>query len=395
MLLLAKYYLSADDKPPPGAISRIFTSSQSNYLKANMNFRMAAFFSAALCLTSTSGFVGAETMTASELSPDIAQDYVHANTLLDVGGGRKMNLYCRGEGAVTVVFDSGLSDWSSSWALVQPQVATRTRACTYDRAGMGYSDPSNRPSTPFNIVDDLRHLINAAGIHAPVVLVGHSLGGFNMKLFAAIHPSEVAGLVLVDPSEERTEERIRAQTTAKFGEERSKKMFSEDENGASAWRAQMRDCAAAATKQDLDPLSELYKKCTDPVRLPLGALIAKARQVIQVRSAYQAAQASEALNSIYAPNPSFDEQYARVFGVKNALGNLPVIVLSHSIVDTEEPFSKEEQYVWLALHDQTTASSTRGTHRIVSNTHHNIEVDKPQAIVVAINDVLTMLSTAP
>lgn len=224
-----------------------------------MNFRLAAFFSTALCLASTSGFAGAETMTTPELSPEIAQDYVHANTLLDIGGGRKMNLYCRGEGSVTVFFDSGLSDWSSTWALVQPQVATRTRACTYDRAGMGYSDPSNRPSTPFNIVDDLRHLINAAGIHAPVVLVGHSLGGFNMKLFAATHPSEVAGLVLVDPSEERTEERIHAQATAKFGEETSKKMFSEDDDGASAWLAQMRDCAAAATKQNLDPLSDLYK----------------------------------------------------------------------------------------------------------------------------------------
>jgi pimeloyl-ACP methyl ester carboxylesterase len=355
---------------------------------------MAAFFSTALCLSSMSQFAAAETITASQLSPEIAKDYVHANTLIDVGGGRKMNLYCRGEGSVTVIFDSGLSDWSSVWALVQPQTATRTRACTYDRAGMGYSDPSNRPSTPFNIVDDLRNLIKAAGIHAPVILVGHSLGGFNMKLFAATHPSEVAGLVLVDPSEERTEERFRTQVTAKFGEETSKKMFSEDDEGISAWLAQMHDCAEDAKKQDLDPLSELYKKCTDPVRLPLGSLIAKERQVIQVRFAYQAAQASEALSSIYAPNPLLNEQYAGIFGVKNALGNLPLIVLSHSIINTEEPFSQEEQYVWLALHEQTTASSTRGIHRIVPNTHHNIEVDDPQAIVVAINDVLNTLSTA-
>jgi pimeloyl-ACP methyl ester carboxylesterase len=356
---------------------------------------MAAFFSTVLCLASTSQFAGAETMTASELSPEIARDYVHANTLLDVGGRRKMNLYCRGEGSVTVIFDSGLSDWSSIWALVQPQVATRTRACSYDRAGMGYSDPSNRPSTPFNIVDDLHHLLSAAGIHAPVILVGHSLGGFNMKLFAASHPSEVAGLVLVDPSEERTEERMRAQTIAKFGEETSKKMFLEDDAGSSAWLAQMRGCAEASGKHDLDPLSELYKKCTDPVRLPLGSLIAEARQVIQVRSVYQTAQASEALNSIYAPNPALDEQYARIFGVKNVFGNLPLIVLSHSIVNTEEPFSEQEQYVWLALHEQTTASSTRGIHRIVPNTHHNIEVDQPQAIVAAINDVLNTVSTAP
>src|SRR5471030_1277662 len=157
-----------------------------------MNFRMAAFFSAVLCLASMPRFAAAETIIASELSPEIAKDYIHAHTFIDVGGGRKMNLDCRGEGPVTVIFDSGLSDWSSIWALVQPQTAIRTRACTYDRAGMGYSDLSDRPGTPSNIVDDLRNLIKAAGIQGPVVLVGHSLGGFNMKLFAASYPSEVA-----------------------------------------------------------------------------------------------------------------------------------------------------------------------------------------------------------
>lgn len=362
-------------------------------MKADMNFRIITFFSAVLCLSSASQFAEAETVVASGLSSEIAQDYVHANTLIDVGSGRHMNLYCRGEGPVTVIFDSGLSDWSSIWALVQPQVAARTRACSYDRAGMGYSDLSNRPSTPFNVVDDLRNLIKAAGIHAPVVLVGHSLGGFNMKLFAATHPTEVAGLVLVDPSEERMEERARVQVKAKFGEETYQKIFVED-HGVVDWLAQMQECAVAAKKQDLDPLSELYKKCTDPVRLPLGSLIAKERQVVQVRFAYQAAQASEALSCVYAPNPLLDADYAGIFGVKNALGNLPLIVLSHSIVDTEEPFAEEQQYVWLALHDQTTASSTRGIHRIIPNTHHNIEVDQPQAIVDAINDVLNTLAVA-
>lgn len=362
-------------------------------MKANMIFRKAALFSTALCLILISPFVRAETTTTAELSPEIAKDFVHAHTLLDVGGGRKMNLYCRGEGAVTVIFDSGLSDWSSIWALVQPQTASRTRACTYDRAGMGYSDPSNRPSTPFNIAEDLRNLIKAAGIHSPVVLVGHSLGGFNMKLFAAIHPSEVAGVVLVDPTEELEEARARRVVTEKFGVATFEKMYSE-ENGPSAWLAHFQACVEAAQKQDLDPLSDLYKQCTDPVRLPLGSLIAQHRQAIQVGYAYQAARASEALNCVIAQNPSLDEQYTRIFGKKSFLGNLPLIVLSHSIVDKESPFPEEDQYLLLALHDQTTASSTRGVHRIVPNTHHNIEVDDPQSIVVAINDVLDMLAVA-
>lgn len=362
-------------------------------MKAKMIFRKAALFSTVLSLLLLSSSVQAETNTTPELAPDIARDFVRAHTLLDVGGGRKMHLYCRGEGAVTVMFDAGLSDWSSIWALVQPGIASRTRACTYDRAGMGYSDPSNRPGTPFNIVEDLRHLIKAAGIPGPVFLVGHSLGGFNMKLFAATYPAEVAGMVLVDPTEELEEARARPLVTAKFGAATFKKMYSE-ENGPSGWLAHFQQCTDAARKQDLDPLSDLYKHCTDPVHLPLGPLIAQHRQTVQVRYAYQAAQASEAMHCVIAPNPTLDAQYATIFGKKNALGNLPLIVLSHSLVDMKSSFPDEDQYVLLALHEQTTASSTRGRHRVVPDTHHNIEVDDPQSIVVAIHDVLDMRGVA-
>lgn len=359
-----------------------------------MIFRKAKLFNAVLCLILISPLVRAETPTAAVLAPEIAQDFVRPHTLLDVGGGRKMNLYCRGEGPVTVIFDSGLSDWSSIWALVQPQTAQRTRACTYDRAGMGYSDPANRPSTPFNVVDDLRHLIKAAGIATPVVLVGHSLGGFNMKLFAASYPSEVAGLVLVDPSEERGNERVGAQVIAKFGATLNTKMNHADVTDFNKFTAQLLTCAEAARKQDLDPASALYEQCTDPVRLPLGPVIAAERQKIQVRLAYQAAQASEALSCVYSDNPQLDAQYQRIFGDGKALGNIPLIVLSHSILNPKDAYPEAAQYAWLALHEQTAASSTRGGHRIVPNTEHNIEVDDPQSIVVAINEVLDMIAVA-
>lgn len=355
-----------------------------------MNFFKNAFSSAALLVLLISLCARTEAATSTELSPEIANDYVHVHTLVDVGGGRKMHLYCRGKGAITVVFDSGLSDWSSIWALVQPETANRTRACTYDRAGMGYSDLSNRPSTPINIVDDLRKLLAAAGIQSPVVLVGHSLGGFNMKLFAATYPAEVAGAVLVDPSEELEQKRARPLATAKFGLTTFKNMYS-GENSPASWLAHFPNCVAGAKKHDLDPLSTLYKQCTDPAHPPLGSLVAQHRQTIQVRYAYQAAQASEALNSVYAPVSSLNAQYSRIFGKKNSLGNLPLIVLSHSIVG-KEPFAAEAQYIWLALHERTAASSTRGERRIVPNTHHNIEIDDPRSIVVAINDVLDMLA---
>ena len=217
------------------------------------------------------------------VSPAIAADYVRPHERVDIGKGRKMNLFCMGHGGRTVVFDFGLSDWSSIWALVQPGVATHARACTYDRAGMGYSDPSDEPRSPIAVVEDLHKLIRAANIDTPVVLVGHSLGGFNMKLYAALYPEDVAGLVLVDPSEERTYARMRDTLRARFGVRVAAKLELSDLTDLSRATSRYDGCAAAARIHDLDPTSDLYKHCTDPVRPPLGSAIAAERRKIQVK----------------------------------------------------------------------------------------------------------------
>ncbi len=75
--------------------------------------------------------------TTPTVTPAIAAEYVHPHELIDIGKGRKMNLFCMGKGSHTVIFDSGGSDWSVIWALVQPGIAAHARACTYDRAGVG------------------------------------------------------------------------------------------------------------------------------------------------------------------------------------------------------------------------------------------------------------------
>ncbi len=343
----------------------------------------------AALLAGTSWVATARPAVLPPLAPQIAQDYVHPHTLVDVGG-RKMNLYCRGQGRIAVIFDSGLSDWSSIWALVQPAVATRTRACTYDRAGMGYSDPSGRPSSPPNIVADLHQLLVSAGIRPPYLLVGHSLGGFNMKLYAATYRSQVAGMVLVDPSEERGHARLDPAVRARFGDAAVDKAMALDQAEYAEFLATLNACAKEAASHDLSPTSESYKSCTDPVRSPLGVDIAAERQVLQVRSAYQAAQASEWANSVYQrpANVTLDTAYANAFGAPGALGDMPLVVLSHSIDSPARPYAALDNFAQQRLHEQTAALSTHGVHRIVPETHHNIEVDQPQAIIDAIEDVL-------
>ncbi len=127
--------------------------------------------------------------------------YAPAGRFVDVGGYR-MHLDCRGEGSPTVVMDAGLGGSSLDWSLVQANVANTTRVCSYDRAGMGWSDASPLPRTPRSIADELHTLLDNAGVSAPYILVGHSLAGKNLRMFAATHPDDVAGMVLVDARSE-------------------------------------------------------------------------------------------------------------------------------------------------------------------------------------------------
>lgn len=317
--------------------------------------------------------------------------YVGPHQLVDIGG-RKLNLVCMGEGPRTVIFDAGGSDWSVIWALVQPEVAKRTRACSYDRAGLGYSDPAKGPRSPMAVVDDLHALVHAAGLKTPLVLVGHSLGGFNMKLYVALYPEDVAGLVLVDPSEERSYERTAAALAPAFGDAVPARSELEGRDFLKTLIAKYWECAAAAKAHDLDPASQFYKGCTDPVREPLGPAIAAERARIQVTAAYQEAQASEVANSVYGDSGG-DAVYARLFR-PGRFGNKPLIVLSHGIYDKADPIDAADYRGWTTLHRQTAALSLRGVQRVVPDTHHNIEVEKPEVIVAAIGEVLDQLGKA-
>jgi pimeloyl-ACP methyl ester carboxylesterase len=118
--------------------------------------------------------------------------------LVDIGG-RHLNLECQGTGTPVVVFVAGLGDsGEAAWRGVWGAVARSTRACIYDRAGLGRSDPGPTPASYQGAADDLRALLRAGHVPGPYLLVGHSLGGLLARLYAHGHPVEVAGVVLVD-----------------------------------------------------------------------------------------------------------------------------------------------------------------------------------------------------
>lgn len=130
-----------------------------------------------------------------------------AATLFDVDG-RKLALACKGSGEPTVVFDAGLGNDASAWTAIAPEIATLTRICLWDRPGLGQSS-GPIAQTSGAAVATLHSLLQAAAVPPPYLLVGHSYGGLNARLFTASYPGEVVGLVLVDALHEDYLQRLR------------------------------------------------------------------------------------------------------------------------------------------------------------------------------------------
>lgn len=111
-----------------------------------------------------------------------------------------MRMDCMGHGSPALVLESGGGNDGLTWAAIQPKLATHTQVCSYDRAGMGWSDPLPRPRDADHVAAELHGLLASAHIERPVILMGHSLGGLFIRDYAAHYPSEVAGLIFEDSS---------------------------------------------------------------------------------------------------------------------------------------------------------------------------------------------------
>jgi pimeloyl-ACP methyl ester carboxylesterase len=304
--------------------------------------------------------------------------YVEPGQLVNISG-RRINLHCTGEGGPTVILMAGLFSWSVVWYKTQPVIAQKTRVCAFDRAGYGFSDPAPRPQILSDVVDDLHAALEAGHTPGPYVLVGHSLGGIEARVYAQRWPKEVVGMVLVD--------------TALAGQgliDENQPGFDEV-SGQESYAADMLYCALLAVHGPLEPSRPEYNNCTSASALPSDTPTAFKKAWPQFFTTYYFADKVSLMSSVYTHR--YDSVDHR------RLGATPLVVLSagNSLENSGTPegvrFQRSYSKVWIAMHEALAHLSTRGVHRIILGSGHQIELDKPQEVIDAADEVLRQLHT--
>lgn len=288
-------------------------------------------------------------------------------TLFDVGQ-RRMHLHCTGSGSPVVVFEAGASSFALDWALVQPALARTTRVCSYDRAGLGWSDPTTRGDTPENIVRDLRLLLQVARERGPFILVGASRGGIYTRMFELLHPSDVAGMVFVDPShEDRLFVDVDGRTVPIWA--RSLDNIRAALPPASAWDA-VRAIISRPTRdpQTGAPFDRLPRDLYDARvefdrRLILSGAPTTYDQYVEQEIGRQSA---------------YIVLHERAIGTERTFGDRPVIVLTRG--GANEGLT--------TVHAALAAESTNSRHTVVAGAGHEIHLFAPVAVVQAVQDVV-------
>jgi pimeloyl-ACP methyl ester carboxylesterase len=290
--------------------------------------------------------------------------------LIDVGGF-KLHLNCAGHGSPAVVMDAALGGSSISWSLIQPAIARVTRACSYDRAGFGWSEAGPMPRTAGRIAGELHVLLERGGVTPPYVLVGHSFGGLVTRIFAARYAGETAALILVDPA--HPEDWVTPAPKEQVEIDRGLVLC---RRGATAARLGVARLVTAVAALGAFGVARAITKVVsrgglsredEGILAPLWRLPEEARK--PVRQFWTQEKFYDALGSqIETISASAAETLEASAG---GYGDLPLVTIS-STDPGEYRLRQQEALARL---------STRGRHVIASNSGHWIPLDQPDVVI--------------
>lgn len=298
--------------------------------------------------------------------------YPPPGKLVDIGGYR-LHLNCSGEGAPTVIMDSGAGGNSLSWYLVQPEIAKFTRVCTYDRAGLGWSERGPLPRTSRHFVQELHALLVNANIKGPYVLVGHSLGGMNIRLYAVLYPDDVAGMVLVDS-----------------GHEDQSRFFPKIKEPFELRVLNTPFLHKSLSILGVNSLFRFWIEFDSRVSPQIQAM----RLAVQTRTKNLLTVVDEYL--------SFNKDCEQLRGAPKTLGNMPLVVLAHEtnpkltgISDDQMNQAIEIERIWRELQIELSHRSRKGKLIIAEKSGHGIQFDQPELVIEAVRSVLRRISFKP
>ncbi len=277
--------------------------------------------------------------------------------MVDIGTHR-LHVMCTGSGSPTVIFEAGAGTNSLYWSTVQPAIAKRTRTCSYDRAGFGWSEGGPTPRTTARVAAELQMLLRKADIEPPYVFVAHSMGGAISMEYASEHPDDVAGMVFVDAAYKELYETYLDQVPSFQGQLKWGKLA-------------MRAAAVSAVfgLPRLIPIHAGTKKMQPDARAAADALAVRPRFLNAMRAEMEGLEAS------------------RTTALSDPPRDIPVAVLSHT-----EPklFAKnpKAEGLWLPLQRKLADRFEDATFSRVEGAGHFIQLDRPDAVISAIERVL-------
>lgn len=290
--------------------------------------------------------------------------YPPIGKLIDIGG-HSMHLYCTGIEGPTVVLDAGMGCNCLEWSLIQPEIAKFTRVCSYDRAGYGWSDESPLPRTSLQIVEDLHSLLTQAQIPGPYILVGHSCGGINARLYASQYPDEVAGVILVDSSHEDQLQRLppMKQTLGELSKYRNLARF-------------MAFIGAVRIFNNFSTDHEMFSSC--------------------IPEMYSALESTpKFMGTLFEEMGLFEKSLEQLKNRPHHLGEKPLVVITAGKTGTQclcqeysEDWVEQLTKAWNALQKDLVTQSSNSKHIIAENSDHMITRHEPKIVV---DEVLEMV----
>jgi pimeloyl-ACP methyl ester carboxylesterase len=249
--------------------------------------------------------------------------------------------------------EAGAGGDARTWGQLQYKLARTTRTCAYDRAGLGFSDEGPQPRNAIAVAADLDAALRAGGLNAPYVLVAHSLGSYFSLLFTDLHPREVGGIVLLDPSS--------------IGQDaRQKALVPKTATSTEDFIKTLKRCAAKA--QASEPKHEPEPDCRfGPVSTP----------------GFYRTMASE-IETMPASS-------AELITRKRDYGEMPLVVMSADWGDHPAYSPTENQALaelWLQMHEEMAGLASRGELRKVEGAGHCIQCERPDMVVAIVNEVV-------